>query len=180
MLDNVLLYFLSSLFCSSSLYPSLLYMIVCVCQVLYFIAPKTSFVKLWVCVIFLTGNYKKLCTAVGSPVPSVGPILCHPMLIFTCAASYVPTSQGLCSRTRATFLCTMTLCENDKYLILPTITVCYCYLYKTKVVPHKDKHERNRLPVDTRSSREIAVTAKLSKSYQQVKESSDVASPEAF
>ena len=57
---------------------------------------------------------------------------------------------------------------------------CYCYLYKTRLVAHKEKHEQNRLPIDTRSTTEIAVTAKLSKSYGHGKENSDVASPEAL
>lgn len=83
---------------------------------------------------FLTDNYRDLCTAVASPIS------CHPMPVFTYGTFCIPTSQDLCSHTRAAFLCTTTSCEYHKYLILPTITAYYCYPYKTGFVPY-NKHE---------------------------------------
>lgn len=158
--------FLSSLFCSYSLYPVLCRSaLICLC----FVTPKTSFLKLWSWICFQVTTVE-LCIAMESSTK------CVPRLLPSHASIHLhgllrPHLAGSPLSCRAAF----PALQRCGGVILPTRMACYRYLCKARLVPRNDKHEGSRLPVDARSTREVAGTVKPSKSYGQVKENLDVA-----
>lgn len=92
--------------------------------------------------------------AVGSPVPSLCPISCHPCLSSAAPHPAAPALQPLRSQRACTAL---------RYGAVSVAAACYCYQRQATATPCKHKQRQNKLATDTWSIRGIAVTAKQSK-----------------
>lgn len=129
---------LPSFICCSRLHLSLIYMMPFTyvrCHLLVlFVTLTTCFCVLQSCISSKTMG--QLFIAVGSPVPSLFPVLWHPL-------SVLPLHYKLCLQFSALALSLyysiLQHYLSHKYLIIHGITACYCYLYETIVVSCKDK-----------------------------------------
>lgn len=120
----------------------------------------------------------ELFIGVGSPLLTLDPRSHHPMSVLLYAASRISTFHI------STFIPDLYFSiphhyisqKKKKNLILRGITACYCYLCKTRAVPHKQKE--NKLAIATCLIRKNAVTDKPGKTkLWEVKKSSDRAGP---
>lgn len=115
---------LSSLICTSTSHPNLLYLVAFTHASYYafvaFIAPKKQ---------FRSAPGLHLFIITGSPAPACASTVTIPDLCFSSPPPPVFSSQGLCCHTSSVLLYTTSFCQS--YLFLQRINcMCYCHLYK--------------------------------------------------